>query len=234
MHASIESCSKKIYIWLKIKFMIIYDYEKCEPWFWKKYEPWLDCPIDTKQYDITQHHMTWYGMMRHKKTKKEYIFEKINFCLAFWKEPLKKNSFQKFPKYFFVHLCCVLSFTRLRHMCRVMSYWYDMTHLDSLIMFINCLPIYLTSSFWSLLWSSSGPLPLTRKDLVINIPNPYGTLWLMFRHFWNCKKWNLVKHFPWNWIIWFHEFFWAWTFLNFLAFCEIVFSKCLQVVIGIK
>ena len=127
----------------------------------------------------------------------------------FWKEKIKKNFFggnflKLFGKHFWTIfeenfflclfvLCHVVSFKR--HMCWDLSYWYDMTHLDSLIMFINCLPIYLTSSFWSLLWSSSGPLHLTRKDLVINIPNPYGTLWLIFRHFWNCKKWNLVKNF---------------------------------------
>ena len=38
---------------------------------------------------------------------------------------------------------------------------------------------------------------------------------LIFGHFWNCKKWNLVKKISWNWFIWFHEFFWPGLFSNF-------------------
>ena len=39
---------------------------------------------------------------------------------------------------------------------------------------------------------------------------------LIFGHFWNGQKWNLVKKFfSWNWIIWFHEFFWPGLFLIF-------------------
>ena len=30
---------------------------------------------------------------------------------------------------------------------------------------------------------------------------------MIFGHFWNCKKWNLVKKNSWNWFIWFHKFF---------------------------
>ena len=41
----------------------------------------------------------------------------------------------------------------------------------------------------------------------------------IFSHIWNCKKWNLVKNLSWNWFFLFHEFFLAWTFLNFLAHC---------------
>ena len=36
---------------------------------------------------------------------------------------------------------------------------------------------------------------------------------LIFGHFWNCEK-NYFgqKKFPWNWFIWFHEFFWPGLF----------------------
>ena len=45
---------------------------------------------------------------------------------------------------------------------------------------------------------------------------------LIFGHFWNCKKKIEFgqKKILWNWFIWFHEFFFASTFLNFLACCE--------------
>ena len=41
-----------------------------------------------------------------------------------------------------------------------------------------------------------------------------------FGHFWNCKRWILVKYFlSWNWFIWFREYFWSGLFFNFLADC---------------
>ena len=41
---------------------------------------------------------------------------------------------------------------------------------------------------------------------------------LIFGHFWNCKKMEFGQNnFSWNWFIWFHEFFLAWIFKNFLA-----------------
>ena len=43
---------------------------------------------------------------------------------------------------------------------------------------------------------------------------------LIFGHFWNCKKLNLVKKNSWNWFIWFHEVFFALDFLNFLVHCD--------------
>ena len=42
----------------------------------------------------------------------------------------------------------------------------------------------------------------------------------IFGHFWNYKKWIFGKNlFSWNWFIWFHDFFLAWTFLIFRAHC---------------
>ena len=38
---------------------------------------------------------------------------------------------------------------------------------------------------------------------------------LIFGHFSNCKKLILVKKISWNWLIWFHEFFWSGLFLIF-------------------
>ena len=33
---------------------------------------------------------------------------------------------------------------------------------------------------------------------------------------------NIQIEIPWNWFIWFHEFFLVWTFSNFLAHCDIL------------
>ena len=38
---------------------------------------------------------------------------------------------------------------------------------------------------------------------------------LIFGHFWNCKKCDLLKKNSWNWFILFHEFFWPGLFLIF-------------------
>lgn len=84
----------------------------------------LDCPID----------MTWHNTICHDTTQKDTkwnIF--FNFLLKFfgkffWTIFEKKNFFN-FYLYLFV-LWHVVFFTR--HMCRVVSYRYGTTHLDSL------------------------------------------------------------------------------------------------------
>ena len=44
--------------------------------------------------------------------------------------------------------------------------------------------------------------------------------------FWNCKKWNLAKKNFAKLIYFISRVFLAWTFLNFLAYCEFFLLKC--------
>ena len=106
----------------------------------------IDCPV-SNLYDTTQHHTTrhntiWHDTTQHKKTQNGiryffYFLKKKIFFLnflklfgkIFWTIFEEKKIF--FWKIFCVFLCCVVSFTR--HMCWVVSYRYDTTHLDSLV-----------------------------------------------------------------------------------------------------
>ena len=44
---------------------------------------------------------------------------------------------------------------------------------------------------------------------------------LIFGHFWNCKKWNLVQKIIREIVLFHFTSFLAWPFLNYLAYCDI-------------
>ena len=62
-----------------------------------------------------------------------------------------------------------------------------------------------------------------REFVFLEVLNFFPVQKLIFGHFWNCKKWNLVKKnfvkliYLISWV-----FYLAWTFLNFLAHCVLI------------
>ena len=65
-------------------------------------------------------------------------------------------------------------------------------------------------------WNQIKPNFFFREIAFLAVLNFFPVQKLIFGHFWNCKKWNLVKKiFSWNWFIWFHEFFWPGLFYIF-------------------
>ena len=56
-------------------------------------------------------------------------------------------------------------------------------------------------------WKQINQIFFSREIALLAVLNFFPVQKLSFGHFWNCKKWNLVKKKFWNWFIWFHDFF---------------------------
>ena len=130
-------------------------------WKWVRYYQVLSDlgkPDSVSKHDPTPYNTTWLNTKRHKLEKIFFqffkLFEKI-FLSSFWRK-------KKFP--LFVS-CYVVSFTS--HMCQIVSYWCNTTHLDSLAMahtFLLSIKYWKVSRFYNW-WKRFLPI---QKSLALN------------------------------------------------------------------